>query len=103
MTLQEEYSATIQEIIPTRFRSVRLSELKPSEKSRLPLEDQKALYGELRAKPLSGWAFFAPAGYSKTTCSWALYKCALVDNMKFSRKTGRGEFTCHHGDRIVPH
>jgi hypothetical protein len=40
------------------------------------------LYDELRANQDSGWAFFAPAGYSKTTCSYALWKNAVFANLR---------------------
>jgi hypothetical protein len=67
--------------IPEKYAWVRLAQLKASEMSRLPILQQTALYDELRAKPTSGWAFFSPAGYSKTTCSIALYRRAIVENL----------------------
>jgi hypothetical protein len=88
-TLDSWARAGFQEI-PEKYRGVRLSQLAPSDKSRLPLDGQQKLYDELRANPLGGWAFFAPAGYSKTTCSWALYKIALVDNLKRCLLTSGG-------------
>lgn len=103
ITIQEEFNAAIQEIVPAKYRDVRLSQLAPSEKSRLPLADQAALYAELLANPERGWAFFAPAGFSKTTCSYALYRYALGTNMKLSYRTGKQEFIYGNGDRIVPH
>jgi hypothetical protein len=46
------------------------------------MAEQAKLYDELRANPNAGWAFFAPAGYSKTTCSVALYKQAIAKNLR---------------------
>ncbi len=67
--------------IPEKYAWVRLAQLKASEMSRLPMLQQTALYDELRAKPTAGWAFFSPAGYSKTTCSIALYRRAIAENL----------------------
>jgi hypothetical protein len=68
--------------VPEKYRHVSLKNLQPSEKSRLSMAEQAKLYDELRANPNAGWAFFAPAGYSKTTCSIALYKQSLVRNLR---------------------
>jgi hypothetical protein len=76
--------------IPEKYRSVSLSRMKPSNLSRLSLEEQTKLYAELEARKDSGWAFFAPAGFSKTTCSYALYRHALVSNLKEAYRLGRG-------------
>jgi hypothetical protein len=78
--------------IPAKYRDVRLSKLEPSTKSRLPLEDQRKLYEDVNAHRLEGWAFFAPAGYSKTPVSWGLYKYALFDNLLRAVNTGKQEF-----------
>jgi hypothetical protein len=96
-----EMKAACEEIIPLKFRDVRSSELKPSPKSRLPLEAQAKLYADINAKPLEGWAFFAPAGYSKTTCSWALYKHALWKNLKWAIQSGQQEWVRHDDSRHV--
>jgi hypothetical protein len=102
MTLQESFDELIVEVVPEKYRDVRLSLLQPSPKSRLSLAEQATLYDELRANPNSGWAFFAPAGYSKTTCSYALYKYALADNMKRCHQTGKSEFVLHTNGRPAP-
>ena len=81
MTIQQQFTCWL-ETIPEKYRGIIPSKLAPSEKSRLPMEEQAKLYDEIRANPLSGWAFFAPAGYSKTTCSWALHKLAYAENLK---------------------
>jgi hypothetical protein len=67
--------------LPIKYRDFRLDDLKPDTKSRLPLPEQQLLYDELRAHPLDGYAFFAPAGFSKTTCSYALYRRAVSKNL----------------------
>jgi len=67
--------------IPPKYRGFNLRYLQPSDKSRLSLEEQAALYEELGAHPLDGWAFFAPAGYSKTVCSTVLYREAVFANL----------------------
>lgn|SRR5208282_164946 len=67
--------------IPVKFRGADLNDLQSSPKSRLSTTDQKALYEELEQNPLLGYAFFAPAGYSKTTCSYALFQRAIVENL----------------------
>lgn len=79
---QQQFMEIIQHTMPEKYRSVRLETLKPSTVSRLSEEDQEKLYAELRANADSGWAFFAPAGYSKTTCSYALYRRAVHENFK---------------------
>jgi len=63
--------------LPEKFRHVGLADLQPSPASFMPIEVQAALYDELRAAPLKGYAFFSPAGWSKTTVCTALYKAAL--------------------------
>jgi hypothetical protein len=81
-TLQRDfYAPFIRRTVPPKYLGLRLSSLQPSDKSRLPLDEQQKLYDELRAHPLDGWAFFAPAGYSKTVCSTALYCRAVYMNM----------------------
>lgn len=67
--------------IPVKYQDFRLETLQPSERSRLPLDEQAALYAEMREHPLEGWAFFAPAGFSKTVSSTVLYRRAVVENM----------------------
>jgi DNA replication protein DnaC len=68
--------------IPPKYREVQLWTLKPSEHSMLPLEQQAALIKQLQAAPNASWAFFGPAGTSKTTFAIALYKQALFQDLK---------------------
>jgi hypothetical protein len=88
MTTQEQeliysdFRQIVTRVIPEKYLQVTLKTLQPSEKSRMPLDQQALLYDELRANPDSGWAFFAPAGYSKTTCSVALYRRAVAENLR---------------------
>jgi hypothetical protein len=60
--------------IPEKYKPVQLTNLKASEKSRLPMIQQTELYDEMRTNSTSGWAFFLPAGYSKTT-----FNCAIQE------------------------
>lgn len=75
--VKEWYAQTI----PAKYQDFRLSTLQPSDKSRLPLEEQQKLYDEMREHPLDGYAFFAPAGFSKTVSSTVLYRKAILENM----------------------
>jgi hypothetical protein len=86
-----QYEAACDEIMPARYRQVNPKTLQPSKLSRLPLEEQAKLYKEINERPLEGWAFFAPAGYSKTTVSWALFKHALRENLLRAIITGQSE------------
>jgi hypothetical protein len=78
--------------IPEKYRDVCLKKLQPSAKSRLPLDEQAKLYNDLMEHTNEGWAFFAPAGYSKTTCSWGLYKYALAYNFTRIEQLGGGRY-----------
>src|ERR1700733_10631392 len=80
----KELFANVNRLVPAKYNTdeFRISKLQPSEKSRLPLEEQAKLYDEIRANPLAGWAFFAPAGCSKTSCSYSLFKAAVSANMR---------------------
>jgi hypothetical protein len=69
-------------VLPEKYRLVQLQTLRASEKSHLRMDLQAKLYDELRADWNSGWALFAPAGYSKTTASYALYRQAIGANLK---------------------
>jgi hypothetical protein len=69
-------------VLPAKYRAIGLKGLQASEKSYLRMDLQARLYDELRANPDTGWAFFAPAGYSKTTCSYALYRRAIEVNLQ---------------------
>jgi DNA replication protein DnaC len=60
--------------IAVHDRFVRLSKLAPSDRSQLSIERQAEVLAELRAKPLQSYAFFGPAGTSKTTFCVALYR-----------------------------
>jgi hypothetical protein len=87
-----EFRAAWLATVPTKYQDVNPWHIQPSTKSRLPLEDQAKLYKDIQDHPLEGWAFFAPAGYSKTTCSWALYRYALGMNLKRAIYTGKEEW-----------
>jgi hypothetical protein len=88
---EREYRCAVDHIIPAKFRDVNQN-IQPSPKNRMPLEEQAALYKEINERPLEGWAFFAPAGYGKTTVSWLLFKYAMRENIKHALWTGQQEF-----------
>lgn len=71
--------------VPPHDRFVDLKTLSPSENSQLPLEVQKKLIEGLRNNPDRGYAFFGPAGTSKTTFAVAIY-CHVLS--KHLRKVG---------------
>ncbi|MGC2172622.1 MAG: hypothetical protein WA555_00805 [Candidatus Sulfotelmatobacter sp.] len=79
--LQKYLIAHLLRNIPKKYQEFRLDDVQPSDKSRLPLEEQAALFAEMKEHTLDGWAFFAPAGYSKTVCSTVLYRRAVWANM----------------------
>lgn len=101
-TLDFQYRNAVAEI-PEKFRSVS-EKIQPSTKSRLPLEEQAKLYKEITQdkKWNEGWAFFAPAGYGKTTASWLLYKYALRENLARAIWTGQFEFVVNETRRALP-
>ena len=92
--LKFRFDGACQELIPAKYRDIIPSKLQPSKLSRLPMEDQAKLYADINSKEhrLEGWAFFAPAGYSKTTVSWALFKYAIHQNLKVALWTGQMEY-----------
>jgi hypothetical protein len=103
MTAQEEYNDVCSHLIPKQFQFACVKGLKVNTSgiTRMPGAIQEALYTTMRAKPLASYAFFAPAGFSKTTCSWALYREALAANMSQRFKTGQSEINVHL-DRWTP-
>jgi hypothetical protein len=91
--LEFQYKNALKEI-PEKFLWVNQN-IQPNSQSRLSLEEQAKLYKEIvqDKKWNEGWAFFAPAGYGKTTTSWLLYKYAVRQNLIHSLKSGEREFT----------
>lgn len=79
--LREYFDEWLLRTVPVKYREFSLETVQPSTKSRLPLEEQAKLYVEMKEHPLEGWAFFAPAGYSKTVSSTVLYRKAVAENM----------------------
>ncbi|MDP9159244.1 MAG: hypothetical protein M3O09_03320 [Acidobacteriota bacterium] len=63
--------------VPPHDLFVDLATLQPNDKSRLPAERQQKIIVDLRKDPLKSYAFFGPAGTSKTTFSVGLYRIAL--------------------------
>ena len=51
------YNALVPE--PDRFK---LSDLQPSPKSKMPLDQQQRVYDEMRKNPKAGYALFGPSG-----------------------------------------
>jgi hypothetical protein len=89
--LKAQFRAAWSALVPAKYQDVNPFRIQPSTKSRLPLEDQAKLYQDIQTHALEGWAFFAPAGYSKTTCSWALFYHALQVNLKRAIWTDQSE------------
>jgi hypothetical protein len=90
--LKFEFANAWSALVPAKYQDVNPWKIQPSTKSRLPLEEQAKLYKDIQDHPLEGWAFFSPAGYSKTTCSWALFRYALQVNLKRAIWTGKSEY-----------
>src|ERR1700693_3871140 len=87
-----ELFSIYQQVMPEKYRLVQVQTLRASEKSHLRIDLQAKLYDELRANWNSGWALFAPAGYSKTTCSYALYRQAIGSNLRVAWTKQPGGF-----------
>ena len=64
--------------VPVHDRGVSLKTLSPSGKSRLHVDYQENVIAHLQKHPADSYAFFGPAGCSKTTYSVALYKDNLL-------------------------
>jgi hypothetical protein len=65
--------------VPTKYRSVRLSKLKPSVYNVKPAGEQAAVLKYLNAHPLWSYLLCGPAGCGKTTYLTGLYGIALYD------------------------
>jgi hypothetical protein len=72
--------------IPSHYQYANLKTLQPSDRSMLPPDYQAELLKEMREHP---FAFFGPAGTSKTTFSAALYRAALYEDMRERYLKGR--------------
>jgi len=82
MTLQEQFNMMKGLLIPAKYRFATMKDLKVDTKlSRLPAGIQEQVLAKMRANQLNGYAFFAPAGFSKTTFSYALYERAIAANL----------------------
>jgi hypothetical protein len=68
--------------VPVKYRSVSLTSLKSSGQSTLSPGLQTEMIAELRTKPDASYAFFGPAGTSKTTYSIALFRDALFEDSR---------------------
>jgi DNA replication protein DnaC len=71
---------TFSENVPRHYRHLLMETLAPSDKSRLPFAKQVEVINQIRAEPTKSYAFFGPAGTSKTTFCVALFEQALWDN-----------------------
>jgi hypothetical protein len=80
-------------VIPAHYQYANLKTLEPSERSMLPLDYQADLLKEMREHPDDSYAFFGPAGTSKTTFSAALYRRALFTDMRERYIKGEPLFT----------
>ncbi|HEV2399384.1 MAG TPA: hypothetical protein VGS27_20725 [Candidatus Sulfotelmatobacter sp.] len=103
LDFNSQYRNAVAEI-PEKFRWVD-QKIQPNSQSRLPLEEQAKLYKEITSKEkrLEGWAFFAPAGYGKTTASWLLYKYAIRENIAHALWNGKMEFTGGDSRTVLPY
>jgi hypothetical protein len=65
--------------------------LAPSDKSRLPFAKQVEVINQIRSEPTKSYAFFGPAGTSKTTFCVALFEQALWDDLDNCARSYWGE------------
>jgi DNA replication protein DnaC len=72
------YYPTFNAAVPAHDRFVRLETLEPSDTSQLTRRQQLQMLEQLRESPGASYAFFGPAGTSKTTFCVALYQHALA-------------------------
>lgn len=71
------FYAMLYKSVPPHDRFVKLNELRPHEASELSVERQLEVLAELKSDPGRSYAFFGPAGTSKTTFSVALFRQRL--------------------------
>ena len=64
--------------VPPHDQFVDLATLRPNAKSRLTADQQQKIISGLLEDPLKSYAFFGPAGTSKTTFCVGLYRIALL-------------------------
>jgi hypothetical protein len=93
-------AALVPSCIPQHDLFVQLATLQSSDKSQLPSEKQTAVLAELRTNPDGSYAFFGPAGCSKTTFCVALYRRRLV-NWASNHPVRRFESDKWGGDTLV--
>jgi hypothetical protein len=80
--LYKTFWRELSKALPAHERQVRLRELRVSEKSQLPFHVQEKVIATLQASPDASYAFFGPAGTSKTTYTAALFREALWQQIK---------------------
>lgn len=71
----------IESNVPLHDRHIFLENLEPSDKSRLKIDRQQEVIEYLQANPAQSYAFFGPAGTSKTTFGVALYENAVWESV----------------------
>jgi hypothetical protein len=71
----------IENNVPLHDRHIFLENLEPSDKSRLKIDRQQEVIAYLQANPTKSYAFFGPAGTSKTTFGVALYENAVWESV----------------------
>ena len=71
----------IENNVPLHDRHIFLENLEPSDKSRLKIDRQQEVIEYLQANPSQSYAFFGPAGTSKTTFGVALYENAVWESV----------------------
>jgi hypothetical protein len=80
--LRREFWRKFCNAVPTHDRHINLKVLDSSDKSKLPRQVQEKVIGDLKANPDASYAFFGPAGTSKSTYTVALFSHALFKHMQ---------------------
>lgn len=78
-----------QKTVGSHDQHVKLSDLVPSDKSKLPTNTQQKCIDVMKKNPADSYAMFGPSGTSKTTYTVALYRACLNDNYDNLRNTIR--------------
>jgi DNA replication protein DnaC len=74
-------NAYLDKTVRGHYRHINLRDLKPSNYSRLTIEQQQEEIDFFRANPNRGYTFLGPTGVSKTTFATALFRHAVEQNV----------------------
>jgi len=72
--------STFSTYVPPHDQHIMMVTIAPSSRSQLSISRQKEIIGKIRSSPTESYAFFGPAGTSKTTFGVALYDQILWRN-----------------------